>query len=55
VFLLQLLQNLGQANNSGMEDRKREDLEKRKYKTVVIGDSYARGCVSELTQPWKHL
>lgn len=49
VFLLQLLQNLGQANNSGMENRKREVLEKRKYETVVIGDSYARGCVSELT------
>jgi len=22
---------------------------KKKYKTVVIGDGYARGCVSELT------
>jgi hypothetical protein len=32
-----------------MEDRKREVLEKRKYKTVVIGDKYARGCASELT------
>ena len=28
---------------------KREVLEKRKYKTVVIGDNYARGCASELT------
>jgi len=46
VFLLQIL---GQANNSGIEDRKREVLEKRKYKTVVIGHSYARGCSSELT------
>jgi hypothetical protein len=32
-----------------MEDRKRGVLEKRKYKTVVIGDSYARVCASELT------
>jgi hypothetical protein len=31
-----------------MENRKREVLEK-KCKTVLIGDSYARGCVSELT------
>jgi hypothetical protein len=39
VFLLQLLPNLGQANNNGMEDRKRKVLEKRKYKTVVVSDS----------------
>jgi hypothetical protein len=32
-----------------MENRKREVLEKRKYETVVIGDSYARGCVCKLT------
>jgi hypothetical protein len=36
VFLLQLLQNLGQANSSGMEDIKREVLEKESIKLLLL-------------------
>jgi hypothetical protein len=47
--LLSNFSRRGQANNRGTEVRKREGLENRKHKIVVIGDSYARGCTAELT------
>jgi hypothetical protein len=41
-------QNLDLVNNRGMVAKKRKSLQRKKWKIVVVGDSYTRGIAGEL-------